>query len=36
MKKIFLIKLKKQDERIYFQKNHFIIFDDDEIYLKTL
>ena len=36
MKKIFLIKLKKQDERIYFQKNRFLIFDDDEIHLKIL
>ena len=34
MKKVFLIKLKKQNERIYFQKNRFIIFDDDEIRLK--
>ena len=34
MKKIFLTKLEKRDERVYFQKNHFIIFDNDEIRLK--
>ena len=34
MKKVFLIKLEKRDERIYFQKNRLVIFDDNEIYLK--
>ena len=34
MKEIFLTKLKKQNERIYFQKDRFMIFDNDEIRLK--
>ena len=34
MKRVFLIKLKKRDERIYFQKNHLVIFNNDEIRLK--
>ena len=34
MKKIFLMKLKKRDERLYFQKNRFVILDNDEIRLK--
>ena len=34
MKKIFLTKLKKRDERIYFQKDRLVIFDNDEIRLK--
>ena len=35
MKKLFLTKLKKRNKRIYFQKNGFIIFDNDEIRLKN-
>ena len=34
MKKIFLMKLKKRNGRIYFQKDRLVIFDDDEIRLK--
>ena len=34
MKKIFLTELEKRDERIYFQKNRFVIFDNNEIHLK--
>ena len=34
MKEIFFIKLEKRDERVYFQKNRLVIFDDDEIRLK--
>ena len=34
MKKIFLMKLKKRDGRIYFQKNRFVIFDNNEIRLN--
>ena len=34
MKKVFLIKLKERDERVYFQKNRLVIFDNDEIRLK--
>ena len=34
MKKVFLTELKKRDERVYFQKNRLVIFDDDEIRLK--
>ena len=36
MKKVFLTKLKKRDERIYFQKNRLVIFDNNEIRLKIL
>ena len=36
MKRIFLIELKKRNERIYFQKNRLVIPDDDEIRLKIL
>ena len=36
MKKIFSIKLKERNERVYFQKNRFVIFNDDEIRLKIL
>ena len=34
MKKVFLIELKEQNERVYFQKDRFVIFDDNEIHLK--
>ena len=34
MKKVFLTKLEKRDERVYFQKDRLIIFDNDEIRLK--
>ena len=34
MKKIFLTKLKKRDERVYFQKDRLMILDNDEIRLK--
>ena len=34
MKKIFLIKLKERDKRVYFQKNRLVILDNDEIRLK--
>ena len=34
MKEIFLTELEKRDKRIYFQKNRFVIFDNDEIRLK--
>ena len=33
---MFLIKLKKRDERIYFQKNRLVIFNDNEIRLKKI
>ena len=36
MKKKNLIKVEKRDERVCFQKNYLIIFDDDEIRLKIL
>ena len=36
MKEIFLTKLEKRNERIYFQKDRLVIFDDDEIRLKIL
>ena len=36
MKETFLTKLKKRDERVYFQKDYFVIFDNDEIRLKIL
>ena len=36
MKEISLTKLKKRNERIYFQKNRFIILNDDDIRLKIL
>ena len=36
MKEIFLTKLKEWDERIYFQKNRLVIFNNNEIRLKIL
>ena len=31
---IYIIEFKKRDKRSYFQKNGFVIFDDDEIRLN--
>ena len=36
MKEVFLTKLKKRDEWIYFQKDRLVILDNDEIRLKIL